>query len=98
MSKSRTAATARRRSRDVVGSTASTAKAAVAAGGQLVRAKFQGFYGNARRRAGDEFTIPAGEKLAKWMEPASGKREASKPASETPTGSSGSSTGGAGVL
>lgn len=33
-----------------------------------VKAKRPGFYDNGRKRVGDEFTIPAGEKPGSWME------------------------------
>lgn len=33
-----------------------------------VRAIRDGFYGNSRRRLGDEFVLREGDKLGKWME------------------------------
>lgn len=66
--------------------------------GGIVIATHKGFYEGNRIRVGQEFTLTDPKNFnPKWMK-RKGAAGASKPASETPTGSSSSSTGDAGVL
>lgn len=73
-----------KRSRDVNASTALKHQKPPTSTGILVRAKFKGFYGGQRIRAGGTFTLEKpGDFSAKWMERVSGEA-AAKTASAPP--------------